>query len=76
VTMFDNDATPEEVQQRLRAESWRYNPELEEAARLKADRPEIFERLAPTVRISLGFYQADKAAAKALGRDVSERASR
>ncbi|MER8099984.1 hypothetical protein [Kitasatospora sp. NPDC094016] len=56
---------------RLHADAFKYNAAMEQLAQMKRDRPEQYEQMSPVVRISLGHYEAAKAAAKQLGRNVS-----
>ncbi|MFF0555997.1 hypothetical protein [Streptomyces sp. NPDC004266] len=44
---------------------------MEELAALKVSNPETFDRLSPTVRMSLGYYEQDKNLAAEHGRDVT-----
>lgn len=52
-----------DVQARLRRESFRVDPQMENLARLKADQPQAYDRLPATQRIALGTYLASKQAA-------------
>ncbi|MFD5562639.1 hypothetical protein [Kitasatospora griseola] len=56
---------------RSRADAFRYSAPMERLAELKRDRPEQYDQMGPLVRISLGHYEAAKAAAQQLGRNVS-----
>ncbi|MFD9594910.1 hypothetical protein ACFWA9_19445 [Kitasatospora sp. NPDC059973] len=56
---------------RLRADAFRYSPAHERLAEMKRDRPEQYDQVSPLMRISLAHYEADKAAAVQLGRNVS-----
>lgn len=56
----------------IRADAWKYNEKMEELAELAVSRPEIFERMNSTMRMSLGYYQSDKTHAAAYGRDVTK----
>ncbi|MFJ1599912.1 hypothetical protein [Streptomyces sp. NPDC088261] len=55
-----------------RADEWKRDEQMEQLAALAESRPEIFEKMGVTVRLSLGYYQNDKANAAAHGRDVSK----
>ncbi len=61
----------EAIQLKLRAEAWRFDPEMERAAALKRDRPEVYDRLSPTTHLGLGFYENGKSAARQLGINTS-----
>ncbi|MDX3342837.1 hypothetical protein PV409_33300 [Streptomyces sp. ME02-6979.5a] len=56
----------------IRAEAWKRDERMEELAKLEATHPEIFDRMGISARMSLGYYQNDKANAAVHGRDVSE----
>lgn len=56
---------------RERANSWQHDPEMEKAAELASKGGQ----LSTTARLSLGYYSADKKAATAAGRDVSDPSS-
>ncbi|MFD5562020.1 hypothetical protein [Kitasatospora griseola] len=57
---------------RIRADEWQRDERMEHLAKLRDSRPEIFERLDTTARISLGYYENDKQAAARHGRDTSK----
>jgi hypothetical protein len=56
----------------LRADAWKRDERMEELAKLASSHPEIFDRMGASARMSLGYYQNDKANAAAHGRDVNE----
>ncbi len=68
-----HNETPEETRKRLSAEAWRFDPEMEQAAALKRDRPEVFDQLSPNTKMALGLYVRHKAAAREQGIDTSGR---
>ena len=57
--------------QRDNARNWKFDAGYEKLLGLKESRPEAFDGLPPTMKMSLGFYQIGKDAAKAEGMDVS-----
>ncbi len=69
----DNEIDQEEIQTRLRAAAWEFEPELEQMAKIKAERPDVYdERITGTQKMALGLYEIGKAAARKLGRDVTK----
>lgn len=64
---------PEQTRKRLAAESWRFDPEMEQVAALKRDRPEVFDSLPPVLKMAEGMYQNHKRAAREQGIDTSGR---
>ncbi len=66
-----HNETPEQTRLRLAAESWRFDPEMEQAAALKRDRPEVFDSLPPVLKMAEGMYQNHKLPAHQQGIDVS-----
>ncbi|GAA2344151.1 hypothetical protein OKJ48_36080 [Streptomyces kunmingensis] len=56
----------------IRADAWRRDERMEELAKLEASHPETFDRMGISARMSLGYYQDDKANAAAHGRDVNK----
>ncbi|MEU2838603.1 hypothetical protein ABZ776_16125 [Streptomyces sp. NPDC007076] len=48
---------------------------MEEIAALRDSRPDVFESLGTTVRMSLGYYENDKKIAAEHGRDVTKGAN-
>ncbi|MFF3261391.1 hypothetical protein ACFYWO_19735 [Streptomyces sp. NPDC002932] len=56
----------------LRADTFQWNEQMENLAKLRDSRPEVFERLGTTVRLSLGYYENDKKIAAEHGRDVTK----
>lgn len=55
----------------IRADAWKRDERMEELAALKVSNPETFDRLSPTLRLSLGYYEQDKKLAAEHGRDVT-----
>ncbi|MGW2588533.1 hypothetical protein ACWCYZ_46195 [Streptomyces virginiae] len=55
-----------------RADAWRWNEAMEQAASLRSSNPEAYDRMGPMVRISLGLYENDKQIAAQYGRDVNK----
>ncbi|MEU8131945.1 hypothetical protein [Streptodolium elevatio] len=68
---FTGHGDQRRIKQERRAAAWRYNPEMERLAALRDKDPAAYERLSPTVHMSLGYYDQDKAVAQQFGRDVS-----
>ncbi|MFD7894265.1 hypothetical protein [Streptomyces sp. NPDC059743] len=64
------DGFPEKDQRR--ADDFKWDERMEELAALRDSRPEVFERMGPTVRIGLGYYENDKKNAAAHGIDVTK----
>ncbi|MFF9015753.1 hypothetical protein ACF09C_22660 [Streptomyces sp. NPDC014870] len=56
----------------MQADAWKWDERMEELAALKVSNPETFDRLNPTVRMSLGYYEQDKKVAAEHGRDVTD----
>ncbi|MFI6607132.1 hypothetical protein [Streptomyces sp. NPDC050507] len=56
----------------IRADAWKRDERMEELAKLEAAHPETFDRMGISARMSLGYYQADKANAAAHGHDVNK----
>ncbi len=56
--------------QAAQASTWRYNPQLEQLARMRDTRPADFDRMRPDVKVSLAYYERAKAAAVAEGIDT------
>ncbi|MGW7412930.1 hypothetical protein [Streptomyces sp. NPDC054863] len=54
------------------ADMWRWNESMEQLAVLRDAQPDMFERMGPTARMSLGYYENDKQIAAQYGRDVSK----
>ncbi|MFD9477127.1 hypothetical protein [Streptomyces nojiriensis] len=57
---------------RNRAEAWVRDEAMERLAALRDSNPEMYDRMGPTVRLSLGHYEIDKKTAAQYGRDVSK----
>lgn len=57
---------------RMRAEAFKRDERMEQFAALRDANPDVFERMGPTVRISLGYYENDKKNAAARGIDVTK----
>ncbi|MFI8322660.1 hypothetical protein [Streptomyces sp. NPDC085529] len=55
----------------IQADAWKRDERMEEMAALKVSNPETFDRLSPTLRMSLGYYEQDKKVAAEHGRDVT-----
>lgn len=58
-----------------RADTFKRDERMEELVALRDSRPEVFENLGPTVRLSLGYYENDKKIAAEHGRDVTKGAN-
>lgn len=58
-----------------RADTFKRDERMEELAALRDSRPEVFDNLGPTVRLSLGYYENDKKIAADHGRDVTKGAN-
>ncbi|MFJ1756661.1 hypothetical protein [Kitasatospora sp. NPDC088134] len=56
---------------RLRADAFHYSAAMERLAEMKRDRPEQYDQMGAVAHLSLGHYEAAKAAAVQLGRNVS-----
>lgn len=59
----------------IRADAFQRDERMEELAKLRDSRPEVFETLGTTVRLSLGYYENDKKIAAEHGRDVTKGAN-
>ncbi|MFI8810263.1 MULTISPECIES: hypothetical protein [unclassified Streptomyces] len=59
----------------LRADTFQRNEQMENLAKLRDSRPEVFERLGTTVRLGLGYYENAKKIAAEHGRDVTKGAN-
>ncbi|MEV7678835.1 hypothetical protein AB0O64_09820 [Streptomyces sp. NPDC088341] len=57
---------------RRRAEEFKRDERMEQLASLRDTNPDAFDRMGPTVRISLGYYANDKKNAAAHGIDVTK----
>ncbi|MEU3053289.1 hypothetical protein [Streptomyces griseus] len=57
---------------RNRAMEFKRDERMEHLAALRASRPEVFDQMGTTVRISLGYYENDKKNAIAHGVDVNK----
>ncbi|MFF9649772.1 hypothetical protein [Streptomyces sp. NPDC014622] len=57
---------------RNRAMDFKRDERMEYLATLRDSRPEIFDQMGTTVRISLGYYENDKKNAAAHGADVEK----
>lgn len=55
-----------------RADAFKWDERMEELAALRDSRPEVFETLGTSVRMSLGYYENDKKIAAEHGRDVTK----
>ncbi|AYV25566.1 hypothetical protein EES41_02320 [Streptomyces sp. ADI95-16] len=53
-----------------RADAFQRDERMEELAALRNSRPEVFETLGTSLRMSLGYYENDKKIAAEHGRDV------
>ncbi|NEE16661.1 hypothetical protein G3M58_60635, partial [Streptomyces sp. SID7499] len=58
-----------------RADAFKWDERMENLAALRDSRPEVFENLGTTVRLSLGYYENDKKIAAERGRDVTKGAN-
>lgn len=54
------------------ADSFERDERMEEIAALRDARPDVFEKLNPSIRMSLGYYENDKKNAAAHGIDVNK----
>lgn len=57
--------------QRENARTWKFESAYERLLELKQSQPDAFERLSPSMKMSLGFYTIGKDAAQAEGLDIS-----
>ncbi|MES9559811.1 MULTISPECIES: hypothetical protein [unclassified Streptomyces] len=55
-----------------RADEFKRDERMEKLATLRDTRPEVFERLGTSIRMSLGYYENDKKIAAEHGRDVTK----
>ncbi|MEU6295757.1 hypothetical protein [Streptomyces erythrochromogenes] len=55
-----------------RADAFKWDERMEELAALRDSRPEVFETLGTSIRMSLGYYENDKKIAAEYGRDVTK----
>lgn len=55
-----------------RADTFKWDERMEELATLRDSRPEVFETLGTSIRMSLGYYENDKKFAAEHGRDVTK----
>ncbi|MFF9341566.1 hypothetical protein ACF1CG_17720 [Streptomyces sp. NPDC014773] len=58
-----------------RADAFKWDERMEELAALRDSRPEVFEALGTSIRMSLGYYENDKKIAAEHGRDVTKGAN-
>jgi hypothetical protein len=58
-----------------RADAFKRDERMEELAALRDSRPEVFETLGTSIRMSLGYYENDKKIAAEHGRDVTKGAN-
>lgn len=58
-----------------RADAFKWDERMEELAALRDSRPEAFERLGTSLRMSVGYYENDKKVAAEHGRDVTKGAN-
>lgn len=58
-----------------RADTFKWDERMEELAKLRDSRPEVFETLGTSIRMSLGYYENDKKIAAECGRDVTKGAN-
>ncbi len=67
--MFNDEPTTDQdkVQLKLQAESWRHDPQMERLAERLAQTPDD-PQLAGSLRMQVGYYKQNKAAAKAAGK--------
>ncbi|MEU8782164.1 hypothetical protein ACFVJH_26400 [Streptomyces decoyicus] len=59
----------------IRADAFKRDERMEELAALRDSRPEEFETLGTSIRMSLGYYENDKKIAAEHGRDVTKGAN-
>ncbi|MFI7086760.1 hypothetical protein ACIBUR_24580 [Streptomyces anulatus] len=64
------DGKPDKDQNR--ADTFKRDERMEELAKLRDSRPDVFDRMGPTTRLSLGYYENDKKNAAAHGVDVNK----
>ncbi|MFC8274984.1 hypothetical protein ACFUJR_21090 [Streptomyces sp. NPDC057271] len=55
-----------------RADAFKWDERIEALATLRESRPEVFETLGTSIRMSLGYYENDKKIAAEHGRDVTK----
>ncbi|MYR92767.1 MULTISPECIES: hypothetical protein [unclassified Streptomyces] len=55
-----------------RADAFQRDERMENLDALRNSRPEVFEKLSPTILMSLGYYENDKKIAAAHGIDVNK----
>ena len=71
---FPDRGDPVEARQRRKLEStgsaWRRSPELERAIAMRDSDPVGYRALGASVHMRVGYYEIDKARAKAVGVDV------
>lgn len=58
-----------------RADAFKRDERMEELAALRDSRPDVFEKLGTSIRMSLGYYENDKKFAAEHGRDVTKGAN-
>lgn len=63
--------TPDNKRNARRATAWRHDQSLENAIRLRGSDPAAYDRLNPTTRIAVGYYESAKAAAQRAGIDTT-----
>jgi len=69
----DEPTDQDKIQQRLRADAWSYSAELEQVARIKAERPDVYDQqITGSQKMALGLYEIGKAAARKLGRTTGD----
>ncbi|NEA19187.1 hypothetical protein [Streptomyces halstedii] len=59
----------------IQADTFKRDERMEELAALRDSRPEVFETLGTSIRMSLGYYENEKKAAAEHGRDVTKGAN-
>lgn len=60
---------PDRVRQE-RAHRWRWNSQMERVLDIKSKDPATFATLDPTLKVAVGYYASEKAAAEAEGIDT------
>ncbi len=66
------EPTPEEIQQQLRADAWRHDPQLEQVVERLERNPDD-PALAGSLRMQVGYYKQGREAARRAGRRTDGR---
>ncbi len=64
---YAGEAARDRRRRKLRAADFRFNADMEKLAQMRDEAPDRFDRLPPTSRTALGYYENSKAAAQAEG---------